>query len=77
MGGIAVAVGACVGKLVEVGSSTVGKGVAVGRGVLVGKDVGVDGLDPETRVLVGVGDRIAGKVVGVTTSSSRGAFESK
>lgn len=77
MGGIAVAVGSCVGKLVGVGNSTVGKGVAVGRGVLVGRDVGVAGLDSETSVLVGVGDRIAGRVGGVTIASSRGAFESK
>ena len=43
--------------------------------VLVGKDVGVAGIEPESVVLVGVGDKIAGRVGGVTTASSRGAFD--
>jgi hypothetical protein len=75
VGGIAV--GAIVGKLVGVGISAVGNGVAVGRGVRVGNDVGVDGLDPKSGVFVGVGEIIAGKVGGVIIASSRGAIESK
>jgi F0F1-type ATP synthase membrane subunit c/vacuolar-type H+-ATPase subunit K len=66
-----------VGKLVAVGISAVGKGVAVGRGVRVGNDVGVDGPNSDAGVLVGVGEIIAGKVGGVIKASSRGAIESK
>lgn len=70
------AVGGCVGRLVAVGISTVGRRVAVGGNVLVGSDVGVEGSWPGTAVLLGVGEITAGRVGGVTMPS-RGALDSK
>jgi hypothetical protein len=55
----------------------VGNNVAVGKNVLVGNDVGDDGIAPAICVLVGVGDKTAGKVGGAISSPDRGAVVNK
>jgi hypothetical protein len=71
----AMSVGVRVGRVVAVGVSSVGSGVAVSRGVLVGNAVGESGMMPVPGVSVGVGERMAGNVGGVTMSPSLGAFD--
>jgi hypothetical protein len=52
----------------------VGNNVAVGKKVLVGKAVGEAGITALEEVAVEVGDKTAGNVGGVISSSRRGAL---